>query len=233
MANRGGETDILTTHLFCGKCGSMMTGEIRVSRGIKQYRYYKCYHTRKKLCDKKSVRKDLIESLVIDTILDLLKDDDVIEKLSQRIYEIQKEKPSAALAVQAQIHDVDRKLKNLISAIEQGIITATTKKALEDLEEQKKNLEIEKFREEIRNPVFTQDEIRCVIYNYRTIDTTKVEGRKKLVDSFVNSIYLYDDYFVITFNYKNCSRTVKLEEVNSCLTSLGSPKSGIYAKISA
>ena len=81
-----------------------------------------------------------------------------------------------------------------------------------------------KFREEIRNPVFTQDEIRCVIFNYRKIDATKLEGRKKLVDSFVNSIYLYDDYFVITFNYKNHSKKVSFDEIkNSCLTSLGSP----------
>ena len=112
----------------------------------------------------------------------------------------------------------------MVSAMEQGIITQTTKKALEDLEEQKKNLEIEKFREEIRNPVFTQEEIRYVIFNYRKIDTTKQEGRKKLVDSFVNSIYLYDDHFIITFNYKNHSKKVTFEDVkSSCLTSLGSP----------
>lgn len=109
--------------------------------------------------------------------------------------------------------------------MEQGIFTQTTKKALEDLEEQKKNLEIEKFREEIRNPVFTQDEIRYVIFNYRKIDATSLEGRKKLVESFVNSIYLYDDYFIITFNYKNHSKKVSFDEIkNSCLTSLGSPK---------
>ena len=62
------------------------------------------------------------------------------------------------------------------------------------------------------------------------IKETKVEGRKKLVDSFVNSIYLFDDHFVITFNYKNHSKTVTLEEVeSSCLTSLGQPFIGIYA----
>lgn len=223
-AGRGEEEYILTTRLFCGKCGSMMTGEMGVSRGVKQYRYYKCYHTRKKTCDKKSIRKELIEDLVIGKILELLKDDDVMEDLSQRVFEIQKEKTPASVTVQAQILEVDRKLKNLIAAMEQGIFSQTTKKALEDLEEQKKNLEIEKFREEIRNPVFTQDEIRCVIFNYRKIDATKLEGRKKLVDSFVNSIYLYDDYFVITFNYKNHSKKVSFDEIkNSCLTSLGSP----------
>ena len=230
-AGRGEEEYILTTKLFCGKCGAMMTGEKGVSHTAKAYRYYKCYHTRKKTCNKKSVRKELIEDLVIDKILELLRDDDVMEELAQRVYEIQKEKTPAALTVQAQILEVERRLKNLVSAMEQGIITQTTKKALEDLEEQKKNLEIEKFREEIRNPVFTQEEIRYVIFNYRKIDTTKQEGRKKLVDSFVNSIYLYDDHFIITFNYKNHSKKVTFEDVkSSCLTSLGSPSSGIYAR---
>ena len=39
-----------------------------------------------------------------------------------------------------------------------------------------------------------------------------------------NSIYLYDDHFVITYNYKGQSKTVTFEELNSSpLTSKGSP----------
>lgn len=52
------------------------------------------------------------------------------------------------------------------------------------------------------------------------------EGKQQLIDGFVNSIFLYDDRFLITFNYKGQSKTVTFEQVNSSsLTSKGSPKS--------
>jgi len=39
----------------------------------------------------------------------------------------------------------------------------------------------------------------------------------------VNSIYLYDDYFIITFNYKNKSKKVSLKEINSSSLTSSSP----------
>ena len=229
-ASRGTEEYILTTKLFCGKCGAMMTGEKGTSHTSKGYHYYKCYHARKKKCDKKTIRRDLIEDLVIQKIIELIMNDEIMDDLVERIYKMQEEKMPETLIIESQISDIEKRINNLIAAMEQGIFTSSTKKALEDLEEQKKNLELEQVKEEIKNPVFTQEQIRCVLYNYRTLDLTKVEGRKKLVDSFVNSIYLFDDHFVITFNYKNHSKTVTLEEVeSSCLTSLGQPFIDIYA----
>ncbi len=45
-----------------------------------------------------------------------------------------------------------------------------------------------------------------------------------MIDGFVNSIFLYDNHFVITLNYKNNSRTVTFDEINSSpLTSKGLP----------
>ena len=89
------------------------------------------------------------------------------------------------------------------------------------MEEQKKNLNLELFREEIKNPVLSKQQILFALYNYRKLDLTTNVGKKQLIDSFVNSIYLYDDHFVITFNYKNNSKTVSFDEVkSSSLTSL-------------
>ena len=80
---------ILTTHLFCGKCGTMMTGEVGTSMTLQQYRYYKCHHVRKKKCDKKNVRKEWIEDLIIDNIMKYISDDNIIEELAEHILNIQ------------------------------------------------------------------------------------------------------------------------------------------------
>ena len=77
----------------------------------------------------------------------------------------------------------------------------------------------------MRNPVLTKEQILFALHNFRKIDISTQEGKQRLIDGFVNSIYLYDDHFVITYNYKGQSKTVTFEEVNSSpLTSKGSPR---------
>ncbi|MGN1099562.1 MAG: zinc ribbon domain-containing protein [Christensenellales bacterium] len=63
---------LLTTRLFCGKCGVMMTGVIGTSRTARQYRYYKCNHAKQQQCDKKTAKKEWLEELVLDEIKELL-----------------------------------------------------------------------------------------------------------------------------------------------------------------
>lgn len=47
---------LLTTKLFCGRCGAMMVGETGTGRnGV--HRYYKCVNAKKHTCGKKSVQK--------------------------------------------------------------------------------------------------------------------------------------------------------------------------------
>lgn len=93
---------ILTTHLFCGKCGTMMTGEMGTSMTLQQYRYYKCYHVRKKKCDKKNVRKEWIEDLKY------ISDDNIIEELAEHILNIQSIESHTISVIKTQIIEVEK-----------------------------------------------------------------------------------------------------------------------------
>ena len=42
---------------------------------------------------------------------------------------------------------------------------------------------------------------------------TKREQRQRLIDSFVNAVYLYEEKVILTFNYKDGSKTITLEDV--------------------
>ena len=52
------------------------------------------------------------------------------------------------------------------------------------------------------------------------LDTTKLEHRKRLISTFVNAIYLYDDKLVIVFNYKDSTASIPLEDVNDAVDAL-------------
>ena len=157
--HRSEDDYLLTTKIFCGKCGAMMTGEIGTSHTQAKYRYYKCNHAKKRKCDKKAVKKDWIEDLVIEEILTLISNDEVVNELSDRIYEMQAEESAAVTVVKNQLTEVERKLNNLAEAIAQGVFSSTTKKLLDELEEQKSNLETELFEVQIKHPVLTKDQI--------------------------------------------------------------------------
>ena len=105
----------------------------------------------------------------------------------------------------------------------QGIFSATTKRLLDDLEAQKKTIETDIIQYQIRNPIVPKEQLLFALYNYRKLDMSVQSDRQKLIDSFVNSIYLYDDHFIITFNYKNTSKKVSLKEINSSSLTSSTP----------
>lgn len=225
--HRSEDDYLLTTRLFCGKCGAMMTGEIGTSHTNKKYRYYRCNQSKQHKCDKKTVKKDRIEELVINEILSLISNEEVLEELVDRVYEMQSQESNTVTVIQNQLDETNKKLRNLAEAIAQGIFSSTTKKMLDELEEQKSNLESELFQAKVTNPILTKEQLMFSFSNLRKIDVSTQEGKQQLIDTFVNSIYLYDDHFAITFNYKGQAKTVTFEQLNSSpLTSKGSPDEG-------
>lgn len=58
-----------------------------------------------------------------------------------------------------------------------------------------------------------RDHITFWIQRFRKLDVTKPEQRQRLIDCFVNAIYLFDDKLVITFNYKKGSETIDLGDI--------------------
>ena len=49
---------------------------------------------------------------------------------------------------------------------------------------------------------------------YRTLDISTEEGKQKIIDTFVNAIYVYDDHFKIIYNTNGKEETVTLEELS-------------------
>lgn len=53
------------------------------------------------------------------------------------------------------------------------------------------------------------------LYNFRKIDTTTKEGKAKLIDTFIDRIYLYDDYIKIIYNINGKDEEISLDELKS------------------
>lgn len=49
------------------------------------------------------------------------------------------------------------------------------------------------------------------------LDINRQDHRKWLINVFVNAIYLYDDKMVITFNYKDGTKTITPDDVKRAI----------------
>lgn len=219
---------LLTTKLFCGKCKAMMVGECGTSHTAKTYRYYKCANQKRKHnCDKKTVGKEYIEDKIVSAVAQKIMDDELMEYLADRLYTLQLTDNTKVPQMTERLAELEKGIENMLNAIQQGIILDSTKKRLSDLEEKKKALELELIQEQIKSLILTKEQILFGITKFRTLDLSTRQGRQTLIDSLVNAIYLYDDYALITCNYKDGSLRIPFEEIESSdLLSDGVPVGG-------
>lgn len=208
------EEYLLTTKLFCGMCGAPMVGESGTSHTEKIHRYYKCVNVKKKKgCHKKTVRKEWIEELIITETMRLVYDDIAMSILADKLVEYQKRDNTYLPQLKQQLKETSKGIENLLNAIQQGILTPSTKTRLEELEETKSQIEVSILQAELEKPLISREQFLFWLHRFRGIDTSKPEERQRLVDSFVNAVYLYDDKVVMTFNYKDGAKTISPKEV--------------------
>lgn len=216
---------LLTTKLFCGKCKAMMVGECGTGHKNKTYRYYKCVtQKRKHACDKKTINKDYIEDLVVKAVMEKIMNDKLMDNLADSLYDLQVNENTEIPKIRAQIEENDKYIENIVNAIQQGIIFDSTKKRLAELEEKKKELENDLIKAQIKSPLLTKEQILFGLTKFRTLDISTKQGKQRLIDSFVNTIYLYDDYVLVTCNYKDGTVRISFDEIEgSDLLSNGTP----------
>ena len=218
-ARRKAEDDyLLTTKLFCGYCGALMFGESGTSRTGEVHRYYKCATAKKhKGCKKKTVRKQWLEDLVVNEVMKVVMDDQAIEAIVSMVMDLQDRENTNLPLYEQQLQEAQRGIDNLLNAIQQGILTKSTKTRLEELEATKEDLEIKIANEKIAKPRISPEFVTFWLHKFRKLDVRQQSHRKMLIDAFVNAIYLYDDKMVITFNYKNGTRTIALDDVKKAV----------------
>ena len=203
---------LLTTKLFCGYCGAYLCGESGTSHTGNVHHYYKCVSVKKKRteCHKKSVRKEWIEDLVVSETMKMVMDDEAIEAIVSMLMDLQDRENVNLPLYEQQLREADTAIQNLLTAIQQGILTKSTKGRLKELEATKEELETKIACEKMAKPKVSSEFMTFWLHRFRKLDVRQKSHRKMLIDIFINAIFLYDDKMVITFNYKEGATTIIL-----------------------
>jgi hypothetical protein len=206
---------LLTTKLICGRCGTFWVGESGTSKTTKTYNYYKCLsNKRKRGCEqKKAVKKDWIEQIVVQDTVDYVLQDNEIHRIAKMLMAIQEREDTALPLLRKELEETKKGLKNIADALQQGLITNTTKQRLEDLEARKSDTEIKILQTELQKNILTEEKIIFWINRFKGGDVADIAYQRAIIDIFVNAIYLYDDKIVLTYNFKSDSRTISLTDI--------------------
>ena len=212
---------LLTEKLFCGKCGTMMVGVCGTSKTGARHHYYICTAQKKKLCTKKAVRQAWIEGLVFDYVLELIQDEDLLEFIAESTYQYylaQNTDTAYTQALQKALDETEASIRNLLRAIEAGIFSESTRARLEELEEQKCDLQSALTAAKLKEDLgLKKEHILFFLHQFANMDHTDVACQKQLIKTFVNAVFVYEDKVVLTFNYSGDDRTITLKEIDGGL----------------
>lgn len=208
---------LLTTKLFCGTCKAMMVGESGISGSQgRKYHYYRCVNSkRRKICTDrhKSVRKEPLEQAVVSSVMRNTMDDAFVKYFVDQALALQGKESNELPSLRWQLADMEKAIDNMLNAIQAGIFNAPTKRRLDELEATKEKLELSIIKEEMKKPLFTREQIQFYFLQYRKVGTSTLEGRRRLIDGFVNSVVVYDDYILVILNYKEGAEQITFEQI--------------------
>ena len=174
---------------------------------------------------KKTVKKEWIEDIVVKHTHEMMIDDNVIEDIASIVFRNAKKENPAIQLLKQRLSETENALNNLLRAIEEGIITPTTKQRMIELEQTRDEIKLKLIKEEMKKPTITKEGLVLWLRHIQNMSLETKEHKQRLIDIFVNAVYLYDDKLVITFNYKEASKTVTLKEVNgSIIECSGAPR---------
>ena len=217
---------ILTGKLFCGICGAPMVGKAGTSHTGDKHCYYSCSnHHVSKTCKKASIRQDQIEPIVISCVSDLLNDPDLFNEIIERTwkyYESQDSVKSEIAAIEASLADTEKRITNLMRALESIADPAPIVDRINELKKQKDEIQLELAKKRTEAGIsLTKEHIIFFMEKCRDMDASTIEAQKALIKTFVNSIFLYDDRMVIAFNYSGDQNTITIEDIKKVADSDG------------
>lgn len=209
---------LLTGKLFCGHCKSPMTGISGTSRSGNLHYYYVCQKRRtEKTCEKKNLRRDDIELQVAKAIKRRTLDDDTINWIADSVVEYSQHQESASGIglLEDQLKDTQRSIKNLMAAIEQGIITPTTKARLMELEKEQSDIDRKITMAKADVIPVNRDQLVGWLKKLQAGDVHDKKYQAELFDTFLIAVYVYDnpdgqDYMKVVFNYAGSKNTVEI-----------------------
>ena len=192
---------LLTGKVFCGHCGEPMPGDSAKGEHGQKYYYYTCMNKRRRKCTKKREPKEALEDFIVSKLIEILhSDQNYLEEISQRVADNLKSGSSNSekADLEKRLANNQKKIQSLVTAVEEGMPYKSVSARLSELESENERISMQ--IEEItmsQPPEITTEQILFMLERLADGMAEDPDYRRRIVDIFLNSVYLYDDGKVI------------------------------------
>lgn len=215
---------LLSGKAFCGHCGASMVAECGRGRHGRVFHYYAC-STRKKLhtCKKQNERKDDVEMWVVtSTVNYILQTDHLSEVSGAVVAEYNREFSSSKVTdMERELSRINRELDNLVDTLADApkVTHKRIYAKMEALENQRADLEEDIVKLRIAATLhYTEQDVSDWLYQFCDGDPNDENYRRRIIDTLVNSVFLYDSFGVIFYNFPGGRSKVTYPEVKTALS---------------
>ena len=203
---------ILSGKLFCGHCGGTMVGISGTSKSGKKHYYYKC-STRKDehTCNKENERKEWLEEVIVKTTVEQVLTDENIETIATnviKLIEADNADTTQLTYYEDELKDTRKQIKNIVDMIANGVANKSIADRLTELENYEKDVVANLEYLKMKKPTITKPQMVFWLESFRHGDINDIEYKRKIVNSLIHSVYVYDTdgggrRFVLNFNTSN------------------------------
>lgn len=207
---------------FCGMCGSRLVGESGHGKGGTTYHYYACTNRKKlHICAKKNEKKGFLEWYVVEQTAEYVLSPARLDYIAERLAsEYAKEFGVGRIKeYERLIKKLEREINNAVEASLELPNREVRKPFLAKIEQstlQKQELEGElaSLRLASRIPM-SATEIRVLLKRFCDGDPLDSDYQQRIIDTFINSVYVYDDKVVIYYNIEGAKQVSYIEMLDS------------------
>lgn len=212
---------LLQGKAYCGYCGAPMVGESGRSRNGDKYYYYACAVKKKQHgCHKRNERKDFIEWYVVEqTVQYILTPEHAARVAKAVVEEYNREFSDSTISdLEKALKQIDREMDKLVDAIVDAPKVAHGKiyARMEALEAQKADIETDLAKLRIAQEIkLTETEVKAWLKTFCVGDPLDEEFRRRIIDVFINTVYLYDDRVIAFYNIRGGKQVSYIDLINS------------------
>lgn len=205
-ASKAKEPYLLSSKLYCGYCKQPLHGEAGTGKSGAFYQYYKC-RTNKKggSCIKSTEKKKTVEDFAINNTLNAFLNKELISLITAAVKKSQETDATSAriLNIKSQLDATNKKIKNILAAIEAGIFSPTTQERLTELEELKEKLEYDLDMEKVAKGSFNINSFLSFLNSVDASDFQSSQEKQRLLNNLLYREYLWNDKVLFIYNFTN------------------------------
>ena len=193
---------VLSGKCICGLCGRPVQGASGTGKSGQSFHYYRCAGRKDKTCDLRQFRAEALEDRVLAATTEVMLTDAMVDELVVRIMQLQEEERarSEVPRLEKALADVEKRRKNILKAIEMGVVDDDLNKRLAELKNEAIDLQGEIARENIKKPLIPEDALRQWLISFRSGSVTDDAFCDRMVRTFIDSVTLVPDHAVVAFN---------------------------------